>query len=289
MAKKSKIARNEQRKVIVDAVRGEAPRAEEGARRPERHRREREAARLGPAEASAQRVAGARAQRATPSTAAPAATSRSSASRVSASATWRTVASCPASPSRAGRSRLQASPLHRKGRPARGAPFVVPWCARRPAERPIDDTPGVKVPESTGNPRKSGDLCYIRGGPTGHRGRLNDRSRELTNCCTEQRRSEEDIQWLTSRSTRPSSSRRSQRRPDRARPPSTPCSAASSRRSPRPSAPARRSPSRAGSPSSARHRAARTGRNPQTGAEIQIPAGHSVKVSAGSKLKAAAK
>ena len=37
------------------------------------------------------------------------------------------------------------------------------------------------------------------------------------------------------------------------------------------------------------HRAARTGRNPQTGAEIQIPAGYSVKVSAGSKLKAAAK
>jgi DNA-binding protein HU-beta len=36
-------------------------------------------------------------------------------------------------------------------------------------------------------------------------------------------------------------------------------------------------------------RAARTGRNPQTGAEIAIPAGHSVKVSAGSKLKAAAK
>jgi DNA-binding protein HU-beta len=36
-------------------------------------------------------------------------------------------------------------------------------------------------------------------------------------------------------------------------------------------------------------RAARTGRNPQTGAELQIPAGHSVKVSAGSKLKAAAK
>ncbi|MGO3885473.1 MAG: HU family DNA-binding protein [Mycetocola sp.] len=36
-------------------------------------------------------------------------------------------------------------------------------------------------------------------------------------------------------------------------------------------------------------RAARTGRNPQTGAEIQIPAGFSVKVSAGSKLKAAVK
>lgn len=34
-------------------------------------------------------------------------------------------------------------------------------------------------------------------------------------------------------------------------------------------------------------RAARTGRNPQTGAAINIPAGHGVKLSAGSKLKAA--
>ncbi|NGN66315.1 integration host factor [Streptomyces sp. A7024] len=37
------------------------------------------------------------------------------------------------------------------------------------------------------------------------------------------------------------------------------------------------------------HRAARTARNPQTGEPIQIPAGYSVKVSAGSKLKDAAK
>ncbi|MBX3087194.1 MAG: HU family DNA-binding protein [Cryobacterium sp.] len=37
------------------------------------------------------------------------------------------------------------------------------------------------------------------------------------------------------------------------------------------------------------HRAARTGRNPATGATIQIAAGYGVKVSAGSKLKAAAK
>ena len=37
------------------------------------------------------------------------------------------------------------------------------------------------------------------------------------------------------------------------------------------------------------HRAARTGRNPSTGATIQIAAGYGVKVSAGSKLKAAAK
>ena len=35
--------------------------------------------------------------------------------------------------------------------------------------------------------------------------------------------------------------------------------------------------------------AARTGRNPQTGAEITIEAGKRVKVTAGSKLKAAAK
>lgn len=36
-------------------------------------------------------------------------------------------------------------------------------------------------------------------------------------------------------------------------------------------------------------RAAREGRNPATGETIQIPAGHGVKISAGSKLKAAAK
>lgn len=36
-------------------------------------------------------------------------------------------------------------------------------------------------------------------------------------------------------------------------------------------------------------RAARTGRNPQTGETIQIAAGNSVKISAGSKLKAAVK
>lgn len=35
--------------------------------------------------------------------------------------------------------------------------------------------------------------------------------------------------------------------------------------------------------------AARKGRNPQTGAEVDIPAGQRVKVTAGSKLKAAAK
>ena len=37
------------------------------------------------------------------------------------------------------------------------------------------------------------------------------------------------------------------------------------------------------------HRAARTGRNPQTGEALEIAASDSVKVSAGSKLKAAVK
>ncbi|MFE4547952.1 HU family DNA-binding protein [Streptomyces sp. NPDC056785] len=37
------------------------------------------------------------------------------------------------------------------------------------------------------------------------------------------------------------------------------------------------------------HRAARTARNPQTGEPLEIPAGYGVKVSAGSKLKEAAK
>jgi DNA-binding protein HU-beta len=37
------------------------------------------------------------------------------------------------------------------------------------------------------------------------------------------------------------------------------------------------------------HRSARRGRNPQTGETIQIAASYGVKVSAGSKLKAAAK
>ncbi|MFE6155587.1 HU family DNA-binding protein [Streptomyces sp. NPDC057889] len=37
------------------------------------------------------------------------------------------------------------------------------------------------------------------------------------------------------------------------------------------------------------HRAAREGRNPATGKTMTIPAGYSVKVAAGSKLKEAAK
>jgi DNA-binding protein HU-beta len=37
------------------------------------------------------------------------------------------------------------------------------------------------------------------------------------------------------------------------------------------------------------HRSARSGRNPQTGEPIQIAASYGVKISAGSKLKAAAK
>ena len=75
----------------------------------------------------------------------------------------------------------------------------------------------------------------------------------------------------------------------RARQLSTPFSAACSTPSPSRFRLASRSRSRAGSQFERTHRAARTGRNPQTGATIEIAAGYSVKVSAGSKLKAAAK
>ncbi len=75
MAKKSKIARNEQRKVVVDRYAAKRLRAEEGARRPERHRRVRarplaSACRSSPA--TRRRCACATA---TPSTAVPAETS----------------------------------------------------------------------------------------------------------------------------------------------------------------------------------------------------------------------
>ncbi len=52
---------------------------------------------------------------------------------------------------------------------------------------------------------------------------------------------------------------------------------------------AARSPSRAGSPSSRSTPLLARAANPQTGAEIKIPAGKRVKVTAGSKLKAAVK
>ena len=75
----------------------------------------------------------------------------------------------------------------------------------------------------------------------------------------------------------------------RARPPSTPFSAVSSTRSPSPSVRGTKVSIPGWLAVERTHRAARTGRNPQTGATIQIPAGYSVKVSAGTKLKAAAR
>ncbi len=96
MAKKSKIARNEQRKVIVERYAREAPRAEEGARQ----------TRVAPTSSARPPVWACRScpvtrrrcasAAATRSTAAPVVCSASSASRVCASATWPTVASCPA-------------------------------------------------------------------------------------------------------------------------------------------------------------------------------------------------
>ena len=104
MAKKSKIARNNQRAVIVERYAAKRLRTEEGPRRPGRHRREPRSRPRRPAEAASQRLAGAPAQPRRRSTAVPVASSRSSASRVSASVTWPTAASCPVSPSLLGSS-----------------------------------------------------------------------------------------------------------------------------------------------------------------------------------------
>ena len=86
MAKKSKIARNEQRKVVVDRYAAKRAELKKALVDPTSTDEQREAARVGlqklPKNAS--------------STAAPAVSSRSSASRASASVTWPTVASCPA-------------------------------------------------------------------------------------------------------------------------------------------------------------------------------------------------
>ena len=96
MAKKSKIARNEQRKVVVDRYAAKRAELKKALVDPNGTDEQREAARVGLQKLPKQRFAGARASAATSSTAAPAVSSRSSASRVSASVTWHTVASCPA-------------------------------------------------------------------------------------------------------------------------------------------------------------------------------------------------
>lgn len=102
MAKKSKIARNEQRKVIVERYAAKRLELKKTLVDPNATDEAREEARLGlqklPRNASPSASA-----TATPSMAAPVAPSRSSASPVSASATWPTRASCRASPSLPGR------------------------------------------------------------------------------------------------------------------------------------------------------------------------------------------
>src|SRR5215218_9157553 len=99
MAKKSKIARNEQRKVIVDRYAAKRLELKKALVDENGTDESREAARVGlqklPRNASPVRV---RSRDAIDGR--PVACSRSSASRASASVTWPTVARCPASPSR---------------------------------------------------------------------------------------------------------------------------------------------------------------------------------------------
>ncbi len=95
MAKKSKIARNEQRKVIVERYAERRAELKKTLVDPNATDEAREAARVGlqklPRNASPARV---RSRDVIDGR--PVVSSRSSASRVSASVTWRTVASCPA-------------------------------------------------------------------------------------------------------------------------------------------------------------------------------------------------
>ncbi len=95
MAKKSKIARNEQRKVVVERYAAKRAELKKTLVDPNATDEAREAARVGlqklPRNASPARV---RSRDVIDGR--PAASSRSSASRVSASVTWRTAASCPA-------------------------------------------------------------------------------------------------------------------------------------------------------------------------------------------------
>lgn len=102
MAKKSKIARNEQRKVIVNRYAAKRLELKKALVSPTSTDEEREAARLGLQKlpATPRRSAFAAATR---STVVPAVSSRSSASRVSASVTWRTGANCRALRSPAGK------------------------------------------------------------------------------------------------------------------------------------------------------------------------------------------
>ena len=95
MAKKSKIARNEQRKVVVDRYAAKRAELKKALVRPSRPTSSAKppASACRSCPATLRRCACASA---TSSTAAPAVSSRSSASRVSASVTWHTVASCPA-------------------------------------------------------------------------------------------------------------------------------------------------------------------------------------------------
>ena len=93
MAKKSKIARNQQRQVVVDRYAAKRAELKKALVAPTSTDEQREAARVGLQKlpATLRRCACAAA---TSSMAVPAVSSRSSASRVSASVTWHTVASC---------------------------------------------------------------------------------------------------------------------------------------------------------------------------------------------------
>ena len=150
MAKKSKIARNDQRKVIVERYAAKRLELKKALVDPTGDRRDRArppASACRSCRATRRRCACATATR---STAARAVSSASSASPVSASATWRTVVSFRASRSRAGSTQI----IERDSDSGRG-PFRVPGLETRqasPSSRafPGNRHTGSKTPETWG-------------------------------------------------------------------------------------------------------------------------------------------
>src|SRR4029453_4990689 len=97
-------------------------------------------------------------------------------------------------PSAASSSRIQVG-ARRVGAaapsPARGPPFTPEFLIGRAGR---GGTRLLKYPEWGADPRNSGDLCYIRGGLTGHGGLTDVVSRVSNTSCELQRKSEEDIE-----------------------------------------------------------------------------------------------
>ena len=215
MAKKSKIARNEQRKVIVERYAAKRLELKKALVDPNGTDESREAARVGlqklPRNASPVRVRSRdaidgrprgvltqvrRLACPLPRHGAPWRAARHH--QVELVGTSRTASprgaseGAPLSSSGAAATAMTASRDDGCRAATHATATTVPRC------RGCDDTP-ARSSRSPGNPRVSADLCYIRGGPTGHGGGRTIAPDHEQIAVPKQRKSEEDTQWLTSR------------------------------------------------------------------------------------------